>query len=47
MDYVKVEQLYKEINQEKKFKETADYNRYKKEQKWHDDTRSKRTCLNG
>jgi hypothetical protein len=33
----------KEINQEKKFKETADYNRYKKEQKWHDDTRSKRT----
>ena len=43
MDYIKTEQLYKEIGQEKKFKETADYNRYKKEQKWYDDVKSRRT----
>ena len=29
--------------QEKKFKETADYNRYMKEQRWYDDVTSKRT----
>ena len=40
MDYVKVESLYKEIGQEKKFKETADYNRYKKELRWYHDVRS-------
>jgi hypothetical protein len=45
MDYVKVESLYKELGQEqeKKFKETADYNRYRKELRWYDDVRSKRT----
>ena len=42
MDYVKTEQLYKEIGR-KKFKETADYNRYRKEQKWKTDVKSRRT----
>ena len=43
MDYVKTEQLYKEIGQKKKFEETADYNRYRKEKKWYDDVKSRRT----
>ena len=43
MDYEKTRQLYKEIDQLKKFEETADFNRYRKELRWYDDVRSKRT----
>ena len=40
MDYVKTEQLYEEIGQKKKFEETADYNRYRKEKKWFETVKS-------
>lgn len=43
MDYVKTEQLYEEIGQKKKFEETADYNRYRKEKKWFEAVKSPRT----
>ena len=43
MDYNKTRELYQEIGQIKKFEETADFNRYKKELRWYDDVRSKRT----
>ena len=36
-------QLYEEIGQKKKFEETADYNRYRKEKKWYENVKSKRT----
>lgn len=42
MDYSKTRELYQELDQIKKFEETADFNRYKKELKWYDVT-SKRT----
>ena len=41
MDFVKTEQLYEEIGQKKKFEETADYNRYRKEKKWYDNVKIK------
>ena len=34
---LKTEQFYKEIEQEKKFQETPDYNRYRNEKKWFED----------
>ena len=43
MDYEKTRQLYQEIDQIKKFEETADFNRYKKELKWFGNVKSKRT----
>ena len=43
MDFDKTEQLYEEIGQKKKFEETADYNRYRKEKKWFETVKSKRT----
>jgi hypothetical protein len=43
MDYEKTRQLYQEIGQIKKFEETADFNRYKKELKWYENVKSKRT----
>lgn len=43
MDYDKTVQLYEEIGQKKKFEETADFNRYNKEQKWYEKVKSKRT----
>jgi hypothetical protein len=42
MDYVKTRELYQELGQIKKFEETADFNRYKKELKWYEDVKSKR-----
>lgn len=41
MDYDRTAQVYKDIGQEKKFKETPDYNRYMKEQKWFESVKSK------
>ena len=43
MDYERTRQLYEEIGQLKKFEETPDFNRYKKEQKWNEKVKSKRT----
>jgi hypothetical protein len=43
MNYEKVRELYQELGQIKKFEETADFNRYKKELKWYEDVKSKRT----
>jgi hypothetical protein len=43
MDYNKTRELYQEIDQLKKFKETPDYNRYMKEQKWFERVKSKNT----
>jgi hypothetical protein len=43
MDYVKNRELYQELGQIKKFEETADFNRYKKELKWYEDVKSKKT----
>jgi hypothetical protein len=43
MDYVKTRELYQELGKIKKFEETADFNRYKKELKWYEDVKSKRT----
>jgi hypothetical protein len=43
MDYVKTRELYQELGQIKKFEETPDFNRYKKEQKWNEKVKSKRT----
>ena len=43
MDLVKTRELYQELGQIKKFEETADFNRYRKELRWYDDVRSKRT----
>lgn len=43
MDYEKTRQLYKDIDQLKKFEETADFNRYKKELRWYENVKSKRT----
>jgi hypothetical protein len=43
MDFERTAQVYKEIGQEKKFEETPDYNRYKKEIKWLESVRSKNT----
>jgi hypothetical protein len=37
MDYMKTRELYQELGQIKKFEETADFNRYKKELKWYED----------
>ena len=42
-DFVKTEQLYEEIGQKKRFEETADYNRYRKEKTWYDNVKSRRT----
>ncbi len=41
MDYDRTAQVYKDIGQEKKFKEMPDYNRYMKEQKWFETVKSK------
>ena len=43
MDLVKVRELYQELGQIKKFEETADFNRYKKELRWYEDVKSKKT----
>jgi hypothetical protein len=43
MDYVMTRELYQELGQIKKFEETADFNRYKKELKWYEDVKSKKT----
>jgi hypothetical protein len=43
MDYEKTKALYQELGQIKKFDETADFIRYKKELKWYEDVKSKRT----
>ena len=37
------DQRYQELGQLKKFEETADFNRYKKELKWYEDVKSKKT----
>jgi hypothetical protein len=45
MDYDRTAQIYKDIGQEKRFRETPDYNynRYMKEQKWFESAKSKRS----
>ena len=43
MDFDRTAQIYRDIGQEKKFKEMPDYNRYMKEQKWFENVKSKRT----
>jgi hypothetical protein len=43
MNYEKVRELYQELGQIKKFEETADFTRYRKEQRWYEDVTSKRT----
>ena len=43
MDYDRTAQVYKDIGQEKKFKEMPDYNRYMKEQKWFERVKSRNT----
>ena len=35
--------MYEEIGQKKRFEETAEYNRYRKEKKWYEDVKSNRT----
>jgi hypothetical protein len=40
MDYNRTRELYQELGQLKKFEETADFNRYKKELKWYEDVKS-------
>jgi hypothetical protein len=42
-DFERTKQLYEEIDQIKKFKESPDFTRYKKELKWFDDVTSRRT----
>jgi hypothetical protein len=43
MDYIKTRQLYQEIGKIKAFEETADFNRYTKEQRWYENVKSKRS----
>jgi hypothetical protein len=43
MDYNQTLEIYKNFDQEKKFKEKPEYSRYTKEQSWYDKVKSKRT----
>jgi hypothetical protein len=43
MDYITTYELYKRIDQAKKFEDSPDFHRYKKEQKWFETVKSART----